>query len=207
MKGRLVRALGVLAIGFGAALLADEARVACKARLAEVLIDRALLAHLADGKRHRPWPWADTAPLALLEAPRLGLSRTILAGASGTSLAFGAGHVDGSAPLNAEGHAVIAGHRDGAFRFLGELRLGDRLRLRTPGREQRYEVVDIRVVPESATWLLDPAGPTRVTLLTCWPLDGLGPSRERLAVSARLVTEEGLDLDQGRLSAHGIRSP
>ena len=66
----------LLSAGFlvpGAGLLGERAWMEAKACLATRLIDRSLRAHLRDGRVHRPWSWADTHPVARLEAPRLGI--------------------------------------------------------------------------------------------------------------------------------------
>ena len=65
-----------------------------------------------------------------LEAPDLGVRQIVLAGASGRTLAFGPGHMDGTAAPGASGHAVISGHRDTHFRFLQDLATGDALRVK-----------------------------------------------------------------------------
>jgi len=121
-RGRLILLGSLLLIGVGGLLLGRHGYLAAKAVVADRLIDRAFLAHLADGRIHRPWGWADMHPIAVLEVGRLGVRRTVLRGASGESLAFGVGHVDGTAPPNAPGNCVLAGHRDRAFAFLADLK-------------------------------------------------------------------------------------
>src|SRR5258706_11811255 len=137
---------GLLLFVPGGLLLGRCGYLEAKGALASCLIERALQAHLRDGKPHRPWAWADMHPIALLEVGRLGVRRAVLRGATGESLAFGAGHVDGTAWPNARGHSVLAGHRDRGFAFLKDVRRGDRLRLRTAGAVRDYVVDDTRVV-------------------------------------------------------------
>ena len=122
---RLGAALAVAAALAGLGLLADAGWIHAKAALAQHLLAGAW-ARTRDGEaRARPWPWADTWPLARLSVARLGVRRLVLAGASGRTLAFGPGHHAGTALPGAPGNAVISGHRDTHFRFLGELRPGD----------------------------------------------------------------------------------
>ena len=52
----------------------------------------------------------------------------------------GAGHVDGTAPPGSDGNVAIAGHRDGYFRVLKDVVLGDRLRLVTPAGVREYAI-------------------------------------------------------------------
>ncbi len=60
-----------------------------KASLAQLLLEAAWAGTLQGKKEVKPWPWADTWPVSRLSVPRLGIHRIVLAGASGSSLAFG----------------------------------------------------------------------------------------------------------------------
>jgi len=202
--GRWPDVLAVAATGLvvlGASLLAEQGWLELKARLAGRLIDRAFAAHLDDGRAHRPWRWADTHPLARLEVPRLDLRRTVLAGASGSSLAFGPGHVDGTAAPNESGNCVVAGHRDSWFGFLADLRPGDELSLRTRGGTRRYHVTGLAVHHESDLRALEPTGETRLTLITCYPFDGLRRSALRYVVSCAAVEPPTAARDLGLSAA------
>jgi len=180
----LLLAGAILLLGAGGALVGRRAYLEAKAVLARHLIERALAAHLRDGRPHRPWSWADTYPIAVLTLDRLGIRRSVLAGASGTSLAFGVGHIDGTAWPNAPGNCVLAGHRDRAFAFLEGVRPGDVLRLRTAGSDREYVVDGTAVVAWTDTGVLQPAGDRRLTLLTCYPFNGLLRSPWRYVVTA-----------------------
>lgn len=168
----------------GGLLVGRRGYMEAKAALAQHLIDRALVAHLRDGNPHRPWAWADMEPIAVLEFERLGVRRAVLRGATGESLAFGAGHVDGTALPNGRGHAVLAGHRDRGFAFLQELRPGDRLRLRTAGAVRDYVVDGTRVVAATDLGVIAETPEDRLTLLTCYPFGGILRSRLRYVVTA-----------------------
>jgi sortase A len=180
---RLMAVAGLVALLAGTGLLAGQAAATARGALARWLVERALEAHLRDGRPHRPWSWADTSPLAELSVPRLGLRRVVLSGASGASLAHGVGHVEGTAAPNAAGGCLLAGHRDGDFAFLRQLVHGDQLVLHTAGRVAHYEVTATAVVHESdpaVLELLRSAGAApRLVLVTCYPFDGLvgGPLR------------------------------
>jgi len=177
-------ALAAASTLLGTLALAEQAWLAAKARLAEVLIDRAFAEHLADGRAHPPWSWADVHPVARLTVPRLGIERVVLSGASGASLAFGLGWVDGTAAPGRAGNVAIAGHRDGSFAFLGDLHPGEEITVETHGAARRFVVRDLRVVSMWDESVLDPTPEDRLTLITCWPLDGVVGSTERLVVLA-----------------------
>ena len=115
----------LLAIGgwqFGEAIW-----IHAKAILAQVLIKHAWAQTTDGAARVRPWGWADTWPVARLSVPRLGIDQIVLAGASGRTLAFGPAHLGYSPDPGAAGNAVISGHRDTHFKFLGELAAGDEI--------------------------------------------------------------------------------
>ena len=185
----------VLAI-FGGVALAHAGWIPAKAWLAQRLIENAWARHVATKPARtslpRPWPWADTRPIARLQhegsnAPPL----YVLADASGESLAFGPGHVGSTAPPGSGGHVVLAGHRDTHFAFLRTLVPGDRLILETATRRRHYVVEGGRVVHESRTDLLDASGHAELTLITCYPFDAIVPGGPlRYAVHARGVEPE-----------------
>jgi sortase A len=161
-----------LAVGF----LAAGGRIWLKAQLAQYLLRRAWAATDAGAGTVKPWPWADTWPVARLVAPRHDVDLVVLADASGRTMAFGPGHVPGTAAPGAPGHTVLTGHRDTAFRFLRALAAGDELRVLAPGgAERRYAVVETRVVDAGDTWVLHETPDDRLTLVTCYPFDALVP--------------------------------
>ena len=169
----------------GLALLSQAVWIPVKAALAQALLERAFARTLADGVPVRPWPWADTVPVARVSFPTLGETYIALAGSSGHALAFGPGHVEGTPEAGEPGIAVYAAHRDTQFRSLGRLRPGDAVTVqRRDGRTVRFRVTGARVVRWDASGL-DPDAPgRRLVLATCWPLDGLTPGPERLLVEA-----------------------
>jgi sortase A len=179
---RRLSTAALLLAATGLALLGGRLYLEAKGRLAAYLIDRAYAKHLEDGRHHRPWPWADLHPIARLTVPRLGVSRTILSGAAGESLAFGLGHVSGTAFPAAAGNSAIAGHRDTWAAFLKDLRPGDEIQVHTRENRRSYRVASIAVVDEHDLSVIEPGASSRLTLITCYPLTGLLPSSRRLIV-------------------------
>jgi sortase A len=179
---RVAAAGGLVLLAAGGFLLTEQGWLTAKARVAEALIDRALERHLDDGGVHRPWSWADMHPVASLEVPRLGVRRVVLSGATGSTLAFGAGHVHGTALPNERGNCAVAGHRDGRFAFLERLVPGDEVLLRTRNGAARYVVAARKVIDRRDVEVLEPTGTTRLTLITCYPFGGLRRSGLRYAV-------------------------
>jgi sortase A len=161
--------------------LGQGAYIHAKARLAQYLIADAWNKTLAGRRAVKPWPWADTWPVARILAPSSGEQLYVLAGADGRAIAFGPGHMHGTPLPGTAGNSVIGGHRDTHFAFLRELQHGDALTVqRADGVLRRYRVSEMRVVDKSAVHVAHNNGPTRLTLVTCWPFNALragGPQR------------------------------
>ncbi|MEO1936419.1 MAG: class GN sortase [Myxococcales bacterium] len=159
----------------GLALVANGLWIPVKAELAQLLI-KASWQRVQQGEdRSRPWPWADTWPVARLVAPRLDKDLYVLAGATGQSMAFGPAHVSSSSPPGGPDNIVLAGHRDTHFAFLQDLVEGDELVIETENGVDRYRVDGRRVVHESRTELLLPTGRAELTLITCFPFGRILP--------------------------------
>jgi sortase A len=174
-RRRRWRRLAVSAlIALGVALLAAGFWLPAKAELAQQLLNRAW-ARTTEGKATaKPWPWADTHPVARLTLPGGEEPLTVLAGASGRNLAFAPALMDGSAAPGANGVSVIAGHRDTHFRSLATLAVGDELSLERPdGAVFRYEVAARDVVDSERAQLRLDADESVVVLVTCWPFDAV----------------------------------
>jgi sortase A len=170
-------------LGTGGLLLGNETYLRAKGKVAEMLIDRACAKHFRDGGTHRPWSWADIAPVGQIEVPRTRIRRIILSGADGSSMAFGLGHLDGTARPGRPGNCAIAGHRDTWAAFLEDLRAEDEVRLRTTEGVAVYRVVSIRVIREDEIDVLAPSTGSRLTLITCYPFSGLLRSPWRYVVT------------------------
>ena len=187
VAGRLL--IGVLVLG-GTLSLAHGAWIPAKAALSQVLLDHAWQETLRTRGPTRPWPWADTWPVARLIAPSHKKSMVVLAGADGAALAFGPGHLTTSAPPGASDNSVIAGHRDTHFAFLRFLKLGDTLQLQArDGVFHDYRVTQTRVVHETDTSVLESRQDQMLTLITCYPFAALVPGGPlRYVVHARGIS-------------------
>lgn len=123
-------------------------------------------------------------PIALFEIPRLKLRAAILEGTDEAALNRGLGHIEGTPSPGEEGNVGIAGHRDGLFRCLKDVKPGDELRLTSKGKTQRYWVSEIRIVMPEEISVLDPTGQAALTLVTCYPFYYQGDAPKRFIVRA-----------------------
>ncbi len=119
-----------------------------------------------------------------LEIPRLRLSTVVFEGADNSVLARGAGHLPGSALPGDRGNTVFAAHRDTFFAPLRRIRMGDVVRVETPGKTSDYVVESARVVEPDEVDVLRPTSEAALTLITCYPFRYIGPAPERFVVRA-----------------------
>ncbi len=152
-----------------------------KAGLAQLLLQRAWTRSLAGEAMSKPWPWADTWPVARLQMPRLSVDMIVLAGAHGRTLAFGPGHVGSSALPGQPGTVMLAGHRDTHFHFLQHVQPNDRIELTgTDGAIRHYRVTEQRVLDWRRDSISTRDDQEELILVTCFPFNAIstgGPLR------------------------------
>lgn len=123
-------------------------------------------------------------PAAVLSVSSLRLEVPVYPTASELHLNRGVGLIDGMAGLDRGGNVGIAGHRDGFFRVLKDVRVGDLIELRTHKRLHRYRVVAIDIVDQQAVNALADTEDPVLTLVTCYPFYYLGHAPQRFIVRA-----------------------
>lgn len=124
--------------------------------------------------------------LALLSIPALDLEVPLYDGASELHLNLGIARIEGTARPGNEGNLGIAGHRDGYFRVLQDIKFGDELILTTMDGVMTYTVDELKIVDPSAVEVLNDRGRASITLVTCYPFYFVGHAPERFIVHATL---------------------
>ena len=171
-----MRRLTALLLGLIALTLAlDAGYLHAKAWLAQQLLARAWNEAQHGGAAHKPWPWADTHPVARLQVPAHGIDQIVLAGDAGRTLAFGPGWAESSAQPGARGTPVISGHRDTHFAFLREVAIGDEIELQGVDGSSRYRVTSTRIADATKERLAANPQEDALLLVTCWPFDAVVP--------------------------------
>ncbi|MEQ3724419.1 class GN sortase [Alcanivorax sp.] len=144
-----------------------------KAWLAQHLIAHAWQTTLEQGAPQRPWPWADTWPVARLTTPD-GAILYVLESTSGEALAFGPGRLAGGTGSNQA--LTLAGHRDTHFAFLKTLNTGDTLNVQfTDGSQQHFQISRQQVINSQQHPLHIPRDNQQLILITCYPFGALTP--------------------------------
>jgi sortase A len=97
----------------------------------------------------------------------------VLDNASNRALAFGPAHVNGTAAPGSAGNSVIVAHRDTHFAFLRHLNADDEIDVETSRGSARYRVREVVIVDKAETRVMDAADSPQLTLITCFPFDGI----------------------------------
>lgn len=125
--------------------------------------------------------------VAILKISKIGLEVPVLHGTDELALNRGVGWIAGTARPGSEGNIGIAGHRDGFFRGLKDIRPGDVLELETLDRQDQYVVDAIEIVTPRDSSVLRPRGLPSLTLVTCYPFYFVGDAPQRYIVRAARV--------------------
>jgi LPXTG-site transpeptidase (sortase) family protein len=132
---------------------------------------------------------ADLPPIiGILEVPSVGLEVPVYPTDSEMAMDRGAGVIDGMAYPHEPGNIGIAGHRDGYFRVLKDVKVGDTLKLQTFEGPKSFTIDNVQIVEITDTHLLQDTNDQTVTLVTCYPFYFVGHAPQRYIVTASLDT-------------------
>jgi len=146
-----------------------------KGQLAQLLLKHSWQQTLVRQQPVKPWPWADTWPVARLRAPRYKQDMIVLAGQQGATLAFGPGMLEAGSRPGQPGTCILAGHRDTNFRFLQRVQPGDVFLLEdTDGTTWKYKV-NSTAVREARDLYIRQMPLAMLVLITCYPFNAVLP--------------------------------
>lgn len=123
-------------------------------------------------------------PLGVLTINSLNIQVPIYNGTEEVVLDRGAGRIKGMAKMDEDGNLGISGHRDGYFRGLKDIQLGDDILIQTASGVERYDVSAINIVPKSDVSVLAPTSDKTLTIVTCYPFYFVGNAPKRYIVTA-----------------------
>ena len=172
-------------------LLADANQIERENQASRMSMDTSLWSEDRITAYHQTLEADAGLPLAVLEIPAIRLEVPVFEGTSELILNRAIGHIKGTALPGVEGNIAIAGHRDGFFRGLKDLDIGDRLILKTLDDQQVFTIQDLHIVDPEDVYVLDPSSSTILTLVTCYPFYFVGKAPQRFIVKAGLVTDTG----------------
>jgi sortase A len=125
-------------------------------------------------------------PLGLLDIPKLHLKVSVFNGTDDVTLDRGVGRIIGTGHLGEEGNIGIAGHRDGFFRALKDIQVGDAVDLTTADTDPAYVVDHISIVNPDNVQILDERALPTLTLVTCYPFYFIGSAPQRYVIQCSL---------------------
>jgi sortase A len=125
--------------------------------------------------------------LAVVSLPSVLLEVPLYADTSELHLNRGVGLIPHMSAPGRPGNVGIAGHRDGFFRVLERVKVGDTIEVRTRRNRYFYRVSFTSIVhPRDARLLARTASPV-VTLVTCYPFRFVGKAPRRFVVRGELI--------------------
>jgi sortase A len=146
-------------------------------------------------------------PLAVLKIPKIRLEAPLFDGTDELTLNHGVGRIAGTAHLGNPGNIGIAGHRDGFFRGLKDVGVGDAIELKTRQGTSTYIVDQIQIVSPRQVEVLRPTSVPSLTLVTCYPFYFIGSAPQRYIVTASLSSEKGAPEKIGESEASNLSAP
>ena len=123
-------------------------------------------------------------PLAVLRIPKINLEVPVFNDTDDLTLDRGVGRILGTAQVGGPGNLGIAGHRDGFFRGLKDIEIGDTIELQRPGGTDRYRVSQLQIVAPTDVYVLNASSKPTLTLVTCYPFYYVGSAPKRYVVTA-----------------------
>jgi sortase A len=85
------------------------------------------------------------------------------------------------------GNSAFAGHRDGKFRPLKDIKIGDRITLATRTGDLHYVLRGTKIVDPDDLSVLEPTPTRTLTLITCYPFTYVGNAPRRFVLQAEAV--------------------
>jgi sortase A len=126
-------------------------------------------------------------PEGLLHIPAVDLTVPIFEGTAELNLSRGVGRIDGTSDIGESGNMGIAGHRDGFFRSLKDVKVGDVIEVETLDQVVSYRIENFLIVDPSDIEVLDQTSESMLTLVTCYPFYFVGHAPQRYIVQAARV--------------------
>lgn len=128
--------------------------------------------------------------VGMLDVPRLQLTTPVIEGDDEPTLKRAVGHLPDTPLPWEKGNSALAGHRDGLFRPLKDIAIGDEIRFRTSRDQIRYRVTGTSIVAPDDLSVLDArSGRQSLTLITCYPFYFVGNAPKRFVVHAQRVDD------------------
>lgn len=128
---------------------------------------------------------ADLPPaMGVLTIETLNIEAPIYNGTSEVILDRGIGRIKGMGTMEGDGNLGVSGHRDGFFRSLKDIQMGEEILIQTPNGVEKYAVSNINIVPKEDASVLAATEDKTLTIVTCYPFYFVGHAPKRYIVTA-----------------------
>jgi sortase A len=126
--------------------------------------------------------------IGLLLIPRLKAELPIVEGTGLDDLRKGVGHYKGSYLPTQNGQIVLSGHRDTVFRHLGELKIGDSVKVQLHNGTFTYKITHTKIVDSKDTSIITlQHNQEELILTTCYPFRYIGNAPNRYIIYAEPI--------------------
>jgi sortase A len=164
-------------------------KIEIKAKVAQILLQRAWHQTLNSGEYYQPWSGFDGVPILRLHIPQYQIDQIVLKGTSGQALAFGPSFHEESFLPQEKKITIISSHRDSHGIFIKKLQLKEKIKIQDADNHWHTYIVDeffiINVLEEK---VLMNSNDQRLLLITCYPFDSImSGTPYRYIVSAKKV--------------------
>ncbi len=173
------RKTGILLLAFlllvgGGCLAFEGLKIELKAKVGQILLNRAWENTLETGKEQRPWSGFDGSLVFRLTVPKYKVDQVVLKGTSGQNLAWGPSyHVESSLPEE-KGPTVISSHRDSHGIFIKNMQIGDVIKLQDHHKNwHTYAVEDLFILDVNKENVALNPNDDRLLLVTCYPFEAV----------------------------------
>ncbi|MEH7074830.1 class D sortase [Neobacillus drentensis] len=150
----------------------------------ELISDQPAVAPKKRADNSQPPDMGET--VGLLAIPKINAELAIIEGTDPDDLKKGVGHYKGAYFPGEQGQIVLSGHRDTVFRKLGELKIGDSLKMEMPYGSYTYEIIDTKIVKSDDTSIITlQHEKEELILTTCYPFRYVGNAPKRYIIYAK----------------------
>jgi sortase A len=179
--------IGVIVLGIGIWQLIDgKLQTNDSLKKAKELVSHQPVDPQVKRKNDSPPPQTGDT-VGLLVIPKIKAELAIIEGTDPDDLEKGVGHYKGSYFPGEQGQIVLSGHRDTVFRRLGELKIGDSLKMQMPFGNFTYEIIHTKIVKSDDTSIITlQKQQEELILTTCYPFRYVGNAPKRYIIYAKL---------------------
>lgn len=129
--------------------------------------------------------------MGILMLPTIKKELAIVEGTDPDDLEKGVGHYAGSYFPGENGQIVLSGHRDTVFSRLGELKIGEEIKVQMPYGDFSYEIIRTKIVDADDRSIITLQNKEEELIVTtCYPFGYIGNAPNRYIIYAKRKNDE-----------------